>query len=152
VVPVGRDASRTTLLHYLPHILIALLVVGAFVLVWRAEGDDPGWEERWSALPAGERDRIAAAARSGDLLASAEEIELAAGFARRDRRRGRPTRLLAALDLPIGAVLILGGLLAGAAVFAVFGGLFLALGLFRLFRAHRVGRGLRETIARDRGY
>ena len=33
------------MLHYLPHIAIALVVLGAFVLVWRAEGDDPLWQE-----------------------------------------------------------------------------------------------------------
>jgi hypothetical protein len=140
------------LLHYLPHIVIALVVLGAFVLVWRAEGDDPTWQARWAALSPGERVRIAAAARSGSLLASDEEIELAAGFARRDRRRRRPARLIAAIDVPIGAALILGGLVAHAGIFIAFGAFFLLLGLFRLYRAHRVGRGLRETIQRGRNY
>jgi hypothetical protein len=138
------------LLHYLPHIVIAAIVFAAFVMVWRAEGDDPLWQERWRALSPTERARIAAAARSGSLLASEEEIEMAAGFARRDRRRRRPTRLIAALDIPIGAALILGGLVSGVALFTIFGALFLLLGLFRLYRAHQVGRGLRETIARGR--
>lgn len=138
------------MLHYLPHVLIALIVLGAFVLIWRAEGDDPLWERRWSALSPADRPRIATAARSGSLLASDEEIELAAGFARRDRRRRRPARLIAALDLPIGAVLTVGGLLADAPVFIAFGAFFLLLGLVRLHRAHRIARGLRETIARHR--
>jgi hypothetical protein len=133
-------------LHYLPHIAIALIVLGAFVLVWRAEGDDPLWQARWRALDPDERSRIAAAARAGDLLASQEEIELAAGFARRDRRRRRPQRLISAIDLPVAAILILGGLVTGTALFTVFGVAFLLLGLFRLRRAHRIGRGLRETI------
>jgi hypothetical protein len=137
-------------LHYLPHILIAAIVLAAFVMVWRTEGDDPLWKERWRALSPAEQARIASAARSGSLLASEEEIELAAGFARRDRRRRRPTRLIAAIDVPIGAVLILGGLVADAGVFIAFGGLFLVLGLVRLYRARQVGRGLRETIARAR--
>ena len=138
------------MLHYLPHIAIALIVLGAFVTVWRREGDDPLWQQRWSALSPAERVRLAAAARSGALLASQEEIELAAGFARRDRRRRRPTRLIAAFDLPVGVVLVLGGLVASAPIFIAFGALFLILGLFRLLRARRIGRGLRETISRDR--
>lgn len=140
------------MLHYLPHIVVALLVLGAFVMVWRAEGDDPVWAARWDGLSPTERARIAAAARSGSLLASEEEIELAAGFARRDHRRRRPARLIAALDVPVGAVLILGGLVTGVALFTVFGALLLLLGLFRLYRAHQVGRGLRETISRARRY
>ena len=46
---------------------------------------------------------------------------MAAGFARRERRRRRPMRLIAAFDVPIGAVLILGGLVTGVLVFTVFG-------------------------------
>lgn len=116
------------------------------------EGDDPVWEARWRGLSPAEQARIAAAARAGSLLASDEEIELAAGFARRDRRRRRPTRLIAAIDVPFGAVLVLGGLVAHAGIFVFFGTVFLLLGLFRLRRAHQVGRGLRETIARSRDY
>lgn len=138
--------------HYLPHILIAAIILAAFVMVWRAEGDDSLWQERWRALSPAERARIAAAARSGSLLASEEEIELAAGFARRDRRRRRPARLIASIDVPIGAVLILGGLLAHAGIFIAFGAALLLLGLFRLYRAHQVARGLRETIGRARRY
>jgi hypothetical protein len=136
-------------LHYLPHIAIALIVLGAFVTVWRTEGDDPIWQERWRALSPAERARIAAAARDGSLLPSQEEIELAAGFARRDRRRRRPARLIAAIDVPIGAILILGGLVADAPIFIAFGGLFFLLGLYRLRRARQIGRGLRETISRN---
>jgi hypothetical protein len=77
---------------------------------------------------------------------------LAAGFARRDRRRRRPARLIAAIDVPVGAALILGGLVAQAGIFIAFGAVFLLLGLFRLYRAHQVCRGLRETIQRGRRY
>jgi hypothetical protein len=87
-------------LHYLPHIVIALVVLGAFVTVWRTEGDDSTWQAHLAALSPVERARLAAAARSGSLLDSDEEIELAA---RRDRRHHRPARLIAAIDLPIGA-------------------------------------------------
>jgi hypothetical protein len=137
-------------LHFLPHIIIALIVLGAFVTVWRAEGDDPIWQARWTALSPTERTRIAAAARSGSLLASQEEIELAAGFARRDLRRRRPGRLISSIDLPVGVLLILGALLTHVLIFGIFGAAFLLLGLFRLHRSRQIGRGLRETISRDR--
>jgi hypothetical protein len=137
-------------LHYLPHIAIALIVLAAFVTVWRAEGDDPIWQARWAALSRADRARIVAAARAGDLLASQDEIELAAGFARRDRRRRRPGRLISALDTPIGLVLVLGGLITHVLAFTAFGAFFTLLGLYRLRRAHQIGRGLRETISRGR--
>jgi hypothetical protein len=137
-------------LHDLPDIAVALIVVGAFVLVWRNEGDDPAWQARWGALSPTERYRIETAARSGGLLASQEEIELAAGYARRTRRRRRPSRLISAFDVPIGIVLILGGLVTHVLLFSAFGALFLLIGLYRLRRSHRINRGLRETISRDR--
>jgi hypothetical protein len=136
----------------LPEIIVALIVLGAFVLVWRAEGDDPIWLARWNGLPPAERARIAEAARSGELLASQDDVELAAGFAKRDRRRRRPNRLIATIDAPVGLVVLLGGIVAHVTLFIVFGVLILGLALIRLRRARRVSRGLRETIARGRGY
>jgi Flp pilus assembly protein TadB len=133
-------------------ISIALIVLGAFVAVWRREGDDPLWLARWNGLSVAERARIAAAARSGELLPSQDEVELAAGFARRDRRRRRPSRLIAAIDAPVGLVVLLGGIVVGSGVFIVFGALILGFALIRLARARRVNRRLRETISRGRGY
>jgi Flp pilus assembly protein TadB len=133
-------------------IAIALLVLGAFAAVWRRESDDPLWLARWSGLSPAERARISKAARDGELLASQEEIELAAGFARRDRRRRRPSRLIAAIDAPVGLVVLLGGIVVGSGVFVAFGVLILGFALIRLARARRVNRGLRETISRGRGY
>ena len=130
-------------------IAIALILLGAFVLVWRTEGDDPIWEERWRALSAADRSRIARAARSGDLLASEEEIELAAGYARRDRRRQLPYALALGIRLPLGIALIAGGLLADSGVFIVFGVLFAIAGLRGLASGFRLRRGLLETISRD---
>jgi len=136
-------------LHDLPDIAIALILLGAFVLVWRTEGDDPIWEERWRALSPADRSRIARAARSGDLLASEEEIELAAGYARRDRRRQLPYALALGIRLPLGIALIAGGLLADSGVFIVFGVLFAIAGLWGLASGFRLRRGLLETISRD---
>jgi hypothetical protein len=136
-------------LHYLPHIAIALIVFASFVMVWRTEGDDPVWKARWDALSPAERIRLSRAARSGELLASQEEIELAAGFARRDLRRRRPHRLISAFDLPAGVALVLGGLVTHVLLFTIFGAAFIVLGLLRLRRGRKVRRGLRETISRD---
>jgi hypothetical protein len=137
-------------LHYLPHALVLVAVLVAFFLANRRRPGDAGWEARWEQLPAAERVRLAAAARSGALLAEPEEIGLAAGFARRERRRRAPGALLASLDLPIATVLILGGLVTGIALFLLAGVFFLLLALWRLVRHRRVSRGLRETISRDR--
>lgn len=115
------------MLHDLPDIAIALIVLGAFVLVWRTEGDDPIWRERWRALSPADRARIARAARSGSLLASEDEIQLAAGIA-----------------------LIAGGLVADAPVFVFFGALFLFGGIWLLIKGRRTARNLRAAIARDR--
>jgi hypothetical protein len=95
--------------HDLPDIALALIVLGAFVFVWRAEGDDPVWRERRRAISPADRARIAASVRSGDLLASQEEIELAAGFARRARRRNRPYAVIYAIRIPLGIALLAAG-------------------------------------------
>jgi hypothetical protein len=139
-------------LHDLPDIAIALIVAGAFVLVWRTEGDDPDWDARWRALSPPDRTRIAAAARSGALLATQEEIELAAGIARRDRRRRGPYTLVYAIRLPLGIALVAGGLVADSVVFLVFGVLFILGGLWSLGTDRRIARAEREAIDRARNY
>jgi hypothetical protein len=79
-------------LHDLPDIAIALIVLGAFVAVWRAEGDDPVWRERWRALSPADRNRIARAAR----------------YARRSRRRTLPHSVIEIGRIPLGIALIAG--------------------------------------------
>lgn len=118
-------------------------------MAWRVEGDDPTWEERWRALPPADRARISRAARSGTLLASEEEVELAAGFARRDRRRRTPYTLRLLVSILIGAILIVGGILADSVALIAFGALCLLGGLWSIGNAYRVSRAERETIARD---
>jgi hypothetical protein len=136
-------------LHDLPDIALALIVIGAFVLVWRNEGEDPLWQARWSALTPAERNRIAAAARSGKLLATDEDIELAAGYARRARRRRLPYAVAEVIRIPLGIALIAGGLLADSLIFILFGALFLFGGIWALIRGARLRHNLRETISRD---
>lgn len=131
---------------------IALFVLLAFVLAWRVGEDDPAWKERWQALSPAERARIAAAARSGTLLASQEEVELAAGFARRGRRRRGPYTVRYAIRLPLGLALIIGGLVADSIVLLAFGVIFVASGLWSLVTDRRVSRAEREAIDRARNY
>jgi hypothetical protein len=133
-------------------IALVAILLGAFVQAYRVKDDDPAWEERWSALSPADRTRIAAAARSGSLLASEEEIELAAGFARRDRRRRGPYTLIYAIRLPLGIALVAGGLVADSIVFIVFGVLFILAGLWSLARGRRIARAEREAISRARHY
>jgi hypothetical protein len=82
-------------------IAIAVIFLVAVVAIWRTGDDDPTWEERWRELSAADRTRISAAARSGSLLASPEEIELAAGFARRDRFNRRRQRRSSYVEAPM---------------------------------------------------
>jgi hypothetical protein len=132
-------------------IAIAVIFLGAVVAVWKVGGDeDLPWEERWRDLPPADRARITAAARSGALLASEEEIELAAGFARRDRRRRGPFSFLYAVRIPVGLILIDGGLLAHSLLFLLFGTAFLLAGLWSLRRTLQISRAEREAISRDR--
>jgi hypothetical protein len=132
-------------------IAIALIFLGALVAVWKVGGnEDPTWEERWRALSPADRARIATAARTGSLLASEEEIELAAGFARRDRRRRGPYNFLYAVRIPVGLVLIAGGLLTHSPLFLVFGAILFLAGLWSLRRTFQISRAEREAISRDR--
>jgi hypothetical protein len=71
------------------------------------------------------------------LLASEEEIEPAAGYARRDQRRRLPYALMVGIRLPLGIALIVGRLLADSGVLIVFGVLF-TLGEKRLNAPSRV--------------
>jgi len=128
-------------------IAIALIFLFAVVAVWRVGDDDPTWEERWRELSAADRTRISAAARSGALLASPEEIELAAGFARRDRRRHGPFYIFGAVRIPLGIALIAGGIVADSFLFLLFGIIFFLGGLWALLQTVRVDRAERETIA-----
>jgi hypothetical protein len=133
---------------------IALIVIllGAFVLAYRIKDDDPAWEERWRALSPADRARIALAARTGALLASEEEIELAAGFARRDRRRRAPYAAIYAIRVPLGLALIAGGLVADSVFLLIAGIVFLLGGLWALRSGSRIARAERDTISRSRHY
>jgi hypothetical protein len=135
----------------LTDILVVVIAAIAFVALVRIgkDTDDPVWEERWRALSPAERTRIAAATRSGDLLASPEEIELAAGFARRDRRRLSPRTLANAIRLLLGIALIAGGLAADSIILLAFGFFFFLGGLWAMRGTYQVLRAEREAIARD---
>jgi Flp pilus assembly protein TadB len=135
--------------HWLPDACIAAVLLTAFVVAYRVKDDDPEWLERWKALSPADRTRIAAAARSGALLASQEEIELAAGFARRDRRRNGRWTLVNIARLLLGIVLVVAGIVADSIVFIVFGAVFLIAGLWTARYSHNLARAERETIARD---
>jgi hypothetical protein len=133
--------------------IVAIAAVALVVLVRIGrDGDDPAWEERWGDLDPAERTRIAAAARSGALLPSQEDIELAAGFARRDRRQNGPWTLVNVIRLLLGVALIARGLVASSIILLVFGVFFLLGSLWALRAFHRVAHAEREAIARDRTY
>jgi Flp pilus assembly protein TadB len=139
---------------YVPSWLVDLallaIVIGAAVLVFRDRVDDSAWEERWRALSPADRTRIAAAARSGTLLADPEEMELAAGYARRERRRRAPYAFRATfLGLFLGAALIIAGVAHDSAALLVVGAVVLLLTVIGLLRESQAADNLRETASRD---
>jgi hypothetical protein len=73
--------------------LIGVTVLAAVGAVWtalRPGDDDPNWELRWRALDPGYRNWLAAMATEPSwmkTLSDPEEIQLAKGFARRERRQ-----------------------------------------------------------------
>ncbi len=93
-------------------------------MVGRVEADDPVWEE----------------------------VELAAGFARRDHRRGACYTLADAVRISLGLALLAGGLIADSVVFIVGGAIFIVGGLWALRGTRQVARAEHETIARDRSF
>jgi hypothetical protein len=135
-------------MQWIVDIALAAILVGAVVIVLRLEAEDPTWEERWHELSAADRTRIAAAARSGALLADPEEIDLAAGYARRYRGRYAGERL-GFVPILIGVGLIIAGLVADNAISVVFGLFFGVGGLWGFSRSLQLNRNLCETISRD---
>jgi hypothetical protein len=135
-------------MQWIVDIVLAAIVVGALVIMLRLESEDPTWEARWHELSAADRARIAAAARSGALLADPEEIDLAAGYARRYRGRYARERL-GFVPIVVGAGLIIAGLVADNALPIVLGVFFGGGGLWGLSHSLRLNRNLRETISRD---
>jgi hypothetical protein len=138
--------------HWLPDAFIVAVILVAFAIAYRVKDDDPEWLARWQALTPADRSRIAAAARSGSLLASQEEIELAAGYAERDRRRRGPFTLIDAIRIPLGIALIAGGLVADSTIFIVFGVIFIVAGIWAAGGSHRISHAERETIGRNRPF
>jgi hypothetical protein len=137
--------------HALPYVAVALILFGATVAVFRIGNSDPDWEERWGDLDPSDRTRIKASVESGALLADPEEIELAAGLARRSRSGVEFGDIAAVIVAGLGVALIVAGLAADLLVLVVFGGLFLLVGLFGLRTELQLGRNLRDVISRARG-
>ncbi len=132
-------------------IAIVAVLGSAIVAAFRIGKEDPRWEQRWRELSPVERQRLANAARSGALLADPAEIELAAGFARRERRRGFLSEVAVLTVAALGLALLLAGLISGHLIRVVFGCVCRARTFWSLRDQLRAGRNFRETIARDRG-
>jgi hypothetical protein len=139
-------------IHALPYVGVALILLGATVVLFRVGRSDPDWEERWRNLDPADRTRIKAAVQSGALLADPEEIDLAAGLARRSQGEVEFGDVAAVIVACLGTALTVAGLLTDLLVLVVFGGLFLLVGLFGLRTELQLGRNLREVISRARGF
>lgn len=135
---------------WLVDLALLVIVVGAAVLVFRDRVDESDWEERWRALTPADRTRIAAAARHGNLLADPEEIDLAAGYARRQRRRRAPYTFRSTFfGLFLGAALLIAGLIHGSVVLPILGAVILAATGLGLRRGSAADDNLREAASRD---
>jgi hypothetical protein len=142
---------ETSLVLGLAQDIAIVVVLGTAVFVaFRIGKDDPEWERRWRELSPADRRRLAVAASSGALLADPGEIELAAGYARHDRRR-RPFTDVWILTLAlVGLALLLAGLISGHAILIAFGCFFILRTAWTVRHQFEVGRNLREAISRDR--
>jgi hypothetical protein len=139
-------------LHALPYVAVGAIFVGLLAVLAQDRDDDPLWEQRWRDLGPADRKRIEAAVSSGALLADPEEIEIAAGLARKKRALVGFVDLSLAIISGLGVALIVAGLIADTPVLVVFGCLFLLRGLWALVTELRVGHNLREAISRARGF
>jgi hypothetical protein len=137
--------------HALPYVAVAAIFIGLLVVLSQDRDGDPLWEQRWRDLGPADRKRIEAAVSSGALLADPEEIEIAAGVARRNRTFVGFIDLVSAIVCGLGVALITAGLIADTPILIVFGCLFLLRGLWALVTELRIGHNLREVISRSRG-
>jgi hypothetical protein len=80
-----------------------------------------------------------------------EEIEIAAGLARKKKALVGFIDLASAIVSSLGMALIVAGAVADTPVLIVFGALFLLRGLWALGTEIRIGRNLRDVISRARG-
>jgi hypothetical protein len=135
-------------LDWLPYVAIALIAVVATVALFRIGDDDPIWTERWQALTPEARRRIRASVRTGSLLADPEEIQLAAGLARRRRATLVLGEAWAVVVAGLGVALIVAGFLNDFIPGVVIGVLFVLVVLIGL----RSENSVREVMSRGRDY
>jgi hypothetical protein len=106
---------------------VDILLIGVTVLIaasgaWtvlRPGDDDPNWELRWQGLDPGYRDWLAAMTtdpRWMGTLTDPEEVQLAKGFARRERRRLGRYDLVALVIAVLAVALAMAGVLGLGAV------------------------------------
>jgi hypothetical protein len=120
-------------------LLICVTLAVGFAAFWSLLGrgeDDPNWELRWRSLDPSYRDWLAAMTtepRWMKTLTDPEEVRLAGGFARRERRR------LARYDVASAAVVALVVALALAGLTSLSNAGF-ALGLVALIRSFEAWR------------
>jgi hypothetical protein len=129
--------------------LIGLTVFIAASAVWavlRPGDDDPNWDLRWQGLDPGYRDWLAAMTtdpRWMGTLSDPEEIQLAKGFARRERRRLAPYEVALGVVAALAVALTLAGLVPMSTV-GISLGLFGAIPvLITSWRTHQLRRKVR---------
>jgi hypothetical protein len=136
-------------------VILLIVWLGALVVTlsgaFRRGVDSSSWELRWEILDAAERTRISTAARAGTKLDRPEEVELAAGLRRRDRRRH------AYLELPLLAVVVgftamsAAGLIDGGLVTMIIAVATVGIGLWRYLREKHMDGTPRAASSPDVG-
>lgn len=138
-------------------ILLAVVFLGFVFAVgtaFRSGADSLSWELRWQGLDAEDLARISTSARSKDWrvsLTDSEELELAAGLRRRDRRRRAYGELAALPVLLVAAILALTGLVGTGIIGLAFGLSAVFTGLWDYLRTRKMSGEPRAVAAPDTG-
>jgi hypothetical protein len=136
-------------------IVFAVLFVGVFAFQWLRLRSDPGrrteWEREMKAIPWRDQWRISRAVRAGRRLDNPREARLAVGMVQEQRRLDGRGRLGPKMQLAIGTLLLLLGLLSGEATVIGLGTLFVAIGLLARMQERRLAQRLdrAEELNRD---
>jgi hypothetical protein len=136
-------------------IVFAVVFVGVFAFQWYRMRSDPArrteWEREMRATPWRDQWRISRAVRAGRRLDNPREARLAVGMVQEQRRMNGGGRRGPKVQLVIGTLLLLLGLLSGEATVIGLGAVFVAIGLVARMQERRLSRRLEraEELNRD---
>lgn len=130
--------------------ITVLIDVAEFIDAFWRSAPDPSWETRWKALDPAESTWLAEMSRSRAWLATLtdpEEIELARGFYRRERRHRVYLDLTALPFIAAAGALVLTGALPLEVLGVVGGGFICIRGVVLYLRERRIKKSYQEAKA-----